>query len=394
MSKNFRKTLWIVIRSVVCIGAMYWVLKGVTVNDYGTLPDGSRVRITDWQQCDEKAPIDECLVTVVGDGGTRTLVVGALARTPDGNPDFQVGLRTVLRSSDVGLLLVAVLLYAPVGIIQSVRFTWMIRSQDIQLSHWEGIKLTYAGNFLNFVALGTTGGDIFKAYYVSCHTDRKTEAVTTVFLDRAVGLISMVTVALTCMIIRFQDPKIREWWPSIAVLSAVLAAGTLVVFSRRVRTLIRFDRLLQRLPFSEQLQRIDAATFRMRHHKQLMAAVLLLTLVMQTLALTSMSIAGYGLGMSFSLELLPVYLTYLALALLIACIPISYQGGGTMDGFLQVCFGGTYGNYAQILFLGFAVRLLQLLWSLPGILVPITGAHRPSTEKIAQLQALTPASKS
>ena len=74
--------------------------------------------------------------------------------------------------------------------------------------------------------------------------------------------------------------------------------------------------------------------------------------------------------------------------------PISYQGGGTMDGALQIFFQGVYGNYSQILFVGFAIRILQLLWSLPGVLVPITGSHRPSTEKIAQLQALAKPSES
>ena len=70
----------------------------------------------------------------------------------------------------------------------SARFVWLLRAQGIYIGYWEGIKLTYAGNFFNFVMVGTTGGDLFKAFYVAQHTRYKLEAVTTIFLDRVVGL--------------------------------------------------------------------------------------------------------------------------------------------------------------------------------------------------------------
>ncbi len=119
-----------------------------------------------------------------------------------------------------------------------------------------------------------------------------------------------------------------------------------------------------------------------------------MTILLQGMAITSMTVAGFGLGMNYQAGLLPGYFVYIALALLIAAIPITPQGAGTMDGALQIFFGSVYGNYSQILFLGVAMRLLQFFWSLPGFLVPITGAHRPSNDKIAQLQALAATSKS
>jgi hypothetical protein len=118
------------------------------------------------------------------------------------------------------------------------------------------------------------------------------------------------------------------------------------------------------------------------------------TLVLQGLAITSMIVAAAGLGLRASAEYIAGYYVYLSIALLVMAVPVSYQGLGTMDAVLQVFLRGTYGNYSQVLFLGFAMRLLQLAWSLPGVLVPITGAHRPSSRKMAELQALAATSKS
>jgi hypothetical protein len=81
----------------------------------------------------------------------------------------------------------------------------------------------------------------------------------------------------------------------------------------------------------------------------------------------------------------PDYMVYLALGMLVAAVPITYQGLGTLDATLQVFFRGVYGNFSQVLFLGFAIRLVQLFWALPGALVPLTGSHGPSPEKLAQL---------
>lgn len=397
MTKKTKKTLSITLRTLVCVAALYLVLHNVSLRDTATLADGSTtVVITNWAEIDQDRLADpetigEVVVTVLeaGDEVAYEIKLSELALKKDGSPDFRIGLKTVLAGSDRGKIGLAILLFAPVALIQSIRFTWMVRAQEINLSYWEGIKLSYAGNFLNFVAIGSTGGDVFKAYYVSCHTNRKTEAVTAVFLDRAVGLVSLIIITTVAMAIKFNDPKIIEWWPWIAALAGGLVVGVIVVVSSRVRNKIGFDRLLDKLPFSDHIKRIDAATTRMRQHKKLLLAALLMTLLLQIIAITSMTVAATGLGMSYSSDMLASYFVYFSLALLIAAIPITPQGAGTMDGALQIFFLGAFGNYSQILFLGVLMRLLQFVWSLPGFLVPITGSHRPSSAKIAQLQALT-----
>lgn len=369
---------------------MFLVLRSVSWYDWGTLADGqTQVRILNWAdvrddpRLADPQRIDEVRVRIEGAPGE--IALGALARGPDGAPELEIGLAGAWTSSDLGLVALALLVFAPVPLLQSIRFTWMVRAQDIELSYWEGIKLSYAGNFLNFVALGSTGGDLFKAYYVSTHTDRKAEAVTTVFLDRAVGLGSLVLVGTIALCARVEDPRVREWWPVLGLLSAGLVVSGVALLSRRVRRALRVERILGRLPFSAQLLRIDAAGHRLRYHKAVLLSALGLTVALQALALTAFTLAAIGLGMRSGWALYPGYFVYLTLALLVAAVPISYQGVGTMDGVLQLLFRGTYGTYSQILLLGFAMRILQLGWALPGFLVPLTGAHRPSAEKLAQL---------
>ena len=113
-----------------------------------------------------------------------------LALDTEGNPRIERGLSTAFRRSSPRHLLLAILLFAPVPLLQSFRFQLMLRAQEIRLTFWEAIKISVGGNFLNFVfMIGSTAGDVFKAYSTALHTERKTEAVTTILLDRIVGAV-------------------------------------------------------------------------------------------------------------------------------------------------------------------------------------------------------------
>jgi len=394
VSPGNKKILQIAIRAMVGVGVMLLVLRSVSLDDWATLPDGDRVRVLDWAEVQDDPRVEDperagevrILIQKEPSGEPVEIGLDEVARNDDGTPQVAVGLATAARSADPTRIWLSILAFAPVPLLQSIRFRWMVRAQEIELSLWESMKLVYAGNFLNFVALGSTGGDVFKAYYVSTHTDRKTEAVTTVLLDRAVGMVSLVFFAMAVMLLRPDDPKIRPWIPIVALIFAGLVAGVFIAFSRRARALLRVDDWIGRLPFGAQIKRIDAATHRMRQHTRLLLAALGLTIGLQGCTIASFMLAGMGLGMHGSIAAIPDYLVYLSIGMLVAAVPISYQGLGTLDVTLQVFFRGLYGNFSQVLFLGFAIRLVQLLWALPGALVPLTGSHGPSPEKLEQLK--------
>ena len=106
---------------------------------------------------------------------------GDVAVDESGDPRIERGLSSAIRQSDVRIIALALIVFTPVPLLQSWRFKVLLKAQEIHLTYWECVKLSFGGNFLNFVFLmGTTAGDVFKAYYTSLHTHHKTEAVTTV----------------------------------------------------------------------------------------------------------------------------------------------------------------------------------------------------------------------
>ncbi len=275
------------------------------------------------------------------------------------------------------LTLAALAIFAPVLLLCGLRLMVLMAIQGIRLSAWEAIKITYAGGFLNFAMPGATGGDVYKAYCVARCTDRKTEAVMAVFLDRVIGLSSLVCIGGIMSVIGW-GLQLNIGWAARAIgaLLVIMIVGAGLFFSHRVRALIRYEEILKRLPLAHQLQRIDQAVFILRRQKRKVAIAAGLTLVLQSFAMVSLMFVAAALGMNLDS---PVpYFVYFPLGMVIRSIPISIQGIGPMDGCYELFFvGGGLGTAAQTQVLALAVRLLDLLWAMPGVLVLLTGRELP-----------------
>ena len=379
MAAGTRKLIFTGLRVIVCVVALGWVLRSVTWYDRVTLPDGRSARVLDR---------DAHRMLLEYDDGRSEHVPVADA------PDVQLGLKSVLRHSRKGHLLLAVLLFAPVPFLQSLRFLMMFRAQDIHLSFAECTRLCLAGNFLNFVALGSTGGDLVKAYYVCRHTDRRTEAVTTVMLDRIVGLTGLAALVGLCILLFSRDPRLAMFGSASAVfLAAVLVASTLLVSekARRLAERVAFAILPRGVTsgsepagparrgvrwFVDNMRRADQTTQRLIRHKPMVIGSLLCSMVLQLIAMVAWQAIVYALHMPWSLSRVGDYFAYLGSGCVVAAVPVTFQGIGTVEAFYKEFLTGPNATVSQVLCLAMAVRLLQLVWSLPGVLVAMTGVYR------------------
>jgi hypothetical protein len=369
------------LRYGLCAAAIAYLIWKVPWYDHARLADGRLVQLV----ADRGETLD-----IVDGGQERTISRSQLHRlSAGGPPDIEYGIKTVVQRVHGELALWAILMFLPVPILQSVRLVWMLGIQDVRLSLWNSVKFSLAGNFFNFALPGTVGGDLVKAYYLTRITRHKTEAVTTVFLDRAIGLLGLIMLATVTFMVsagRVEwDERLYRW---IAILLAVLWAGMIVgsviVFSRRLRNGLGLPQLAARLPAGEQLLRIGRATVAMRQHPMLVLLSLANTFVLQGLVVLSAWFMALALGMRGDAVL---YFICVPIGFLIAAVPISPpQAFGVMEAaYLQFFTHGGLNTDSQAFAFALAVRLIQLVWALPGVLVPMLGAHMP---KRAELEAL------
>ena len=80
--------------------------------------------------------------------------------------------------------------------ISYVRWKVLANAIHLDLTVKEAVKLGFIGSFFNVVAFGVVGGDSLRAFYAArSKKDRIPEAILSVFIDRAIGLMVMFAFA-------------------------------------------------------------------------------------------------------------------------------------------------------------------------------------------------------
>ena len=382
MSVNTRKWSLRLLKIAVCAGALLYLSTKVTLNDYVRLADSPDR---------EYVLVDETTdtLTIRDPDGDRTWPVprSALARReqlPKDQRPIELGLKTIVRTADWSWARWALLVFAPVTFVIAWRLRFMLATQGIHIGYRDTLLLTFAGNFFNVAMPGTTGGDLYKAYHIAKRTDKRAEGVTIVVLDRVVGLISFLLIAAIAILAARGTDIIGAFgsWVGTLMLAMIVAGG--LFFSNRFRRLVRYDKWLARLPFADKIRRIDETAFSFRHHRWQAVVCLAVTVVSHLVIVCSIYFLARSLGIHPNLgrsaeELCLAVLIATVVGYLIAAIPITYQGFGLMEAvYLKVLVDGQWANASQMLALTLSARLVQIIWSLPGVIVPWRGLERPT----------------
>jgi uncharacterized membrane protein YbhN (UPF0104 family) len=129
-----------------------------------------------------------------------------------------------------GAFALSILLMGLVLAVGVYRWRTVLRVHGLHLSSGRATEISIVAHFFNSFLLGSTGGDLMKAFYAARETHhKKTEAVVTVFVDRLVGLWAMLLFACLMMLpnlsLLFQHAKLR----SVALIILMMSAGCTVL---------------------------------------------------------------------------------------------------------------------------------------------------------------------
>jgi hypothetical protein len=393
MPKKARKAIILSLKIAISIALLWWVLKGVTWQDFVLGVDG-RTHIA----VQEMRPAGEGVFTLVLPDGTQTVKPASVLAPvkPNGGDGVdnyrRPGFLRVIRGINIPLLVVAGLL-APIQIfVMGFRWWRLLHVQGIDMSYREALRLTWLGTFFNYIVLGTTGGDVVKAWYAAQHTPHKTECLVTVFLDRLVGLIGltvlssvMLAVVMICRILGAGhlfgpiDAGKLHLAALVAgsVLAGLLALGALSL-SSRLRRLLHLNQLYHRLPMRSQVTRVGDSLRLFRHRLGALGKAMGQTLSVHLMFVLSIGLCGASLYLRIPWY---QYVIYIPLIYIIAAVPIVPGGVGLAEG-MFVTFFGVWADQSQILALALLARLVPMFWALPGILVAISGPKLPPAEQM------------
>lgn len=224
--------------------------------------------------------------------------------------------------------------FALVGLsllLASERWRLLVAPQDVTARAGDVFRLSLIGTFFNFAMPGGVGGDVVKAYYFGKdHPHARAAAITSVILDRALGLYAMIFMALAAMIADLTHVLSTPTLMSLMALMVTLWFGVsilfVLLFSRRFKKAGWLTTLLEKLPLSQKLLKLYDTAHRFGLDRKRVLMVLGLSFVAQAVSILFLWVAGRASG--FGDVPLLTYFFVAPIGFMATAIPISPAGVG------------------------------------------------------------------
>ena len=271
----------------------------------------------------------------------------------------------------LGFFLSGVLCFCVVVLLGTYRWQLLLRAHQVSLHFLEMLKLFFIGHFFSqFMPGGIAGGDIVKSFYISTHTDdRKHEAVTTIFMDRMIGVFGLFCVLIIAVVVNLGSYGYGKKVLFVLIFFAAAALLLFMFFNKRLlKKIPRMTDILDRIPYRDFVARIYNAFHYYKDHKFVLLVTLLFSTIIHIVLAARVYFVATGLGLETPFR---KYLSLVSLVNFVGSIPISPLGTvGTLDGayvyFFQNEARGKSGIPGALALL---IRLIYALWGLVGLFV-------------------------
>lgn len=271
------------------------------------------------------------------------------------------------------LTLAALILLLAVILAGSWRLCVLMKPRGLHLSLASSVRLTLMGMFFNACLPGSTSGDVMKIYYASeGNRGRRTELLTIILLDRAMGMFALVIWPL--IVAPFFPQLVQSsailrgllWGAAVAAMA--MFVGMLVGLSTHLRNSRLLEQAFRKLPLGAYAEKVFETLHLYRHDKSALLAAVIISLVAHTMTVSVTLLiaqATYRNGFAWEMSLL------VPLGFLANTLPLTPGGLGVGEAAFNKLFrmAGIAGG-AELL-IGW--RLLSILWGLLGFVFYLQG---------------------
>lgn len=217
-------------------------------------------------------------------------------------------------------------------VVGAQRLRILLWPQNVHLTYWTALRLTYLGAFFDTFMITSVGGDAIKAIYLAREVprERRVEAVSVLVLDRLMGLIGLLALALAVAAFQFQrlqaNPDTAWVIRCLVIVPGALLTGTAMLLSETVYMSTPMQFMLRVLPFGATLGRAYGSLQKFRDRPAVLLKAFCMSLVVHFFGV----LTGYILilGMNGSAEMGPFFVSLLICNFVCSFAPFAGIGVG------------------------------------------------------------------
>jgi uncharacterized protein (TIRG00374 family) len=253
--------------------------------------------------------------------------------------------------------------------INNYRWELLLQGQGVEAGFWETFKLTFIGLFFNLAVPGSVGGDVLKAYFITrAHPHAKLKVVTSVLIDRIVGLYSVIIIAFLAIISQWDKiknvPPLRGIAFFVFFLVGAFSVFFVVGFSRRIRGHSLTGDIIKKAPAAQLIEKIYNGIHAFRGGQRQFVIGIFLSLIAQSQMIVVLYIIARELG--FNPDFKSFFFVF-PVGFMAVAIPVSPGGVGVGQVVFLQLFQWFTGNSGTVGPTMITINQVSMaLWSLVG----------------------------
>lgn len=280
----------------------------------------------------------------------------------------------ILARSHVGWLVAGGLINLLAVFCAAWRWQILLRGLNVMVNFFRLLRIVLVGAFFSMFLPSSVGGDLMKMVLVSPELKQREAAVSSVLMDRVVGMAVTLLVGLLAVLL------IPSVWGNSIVLSALgvvslaFCFGIVTLFSHTLITLISKlipGAIWQRI--GDMVMRVHRSLMALRGQPDILLAAAAISLLRQIVICLSVYCAGQAFGIEAGLV---AYFAMIPISMAITVLPIAINGLGLQDNALILLLSTVGVTAAQALSLSLFLHILRNGVGLLGGLIFALIRHR------------------
>lgn len=270
-----------------------------------------------------------------------------------------------LRTVQAGWVVLGVCVYAGGQWLSAYKWWLLLRPVELAVPYLRMVSFYFIGMFFNLFLPTIVGGDAVKAIVLARETGAPARATMSVFMERNVGLLALLTIATIAAALA---PPVRILGLSMLSLTLLLFAGfvvaNMVIANRRAYHFV--DYVVALTPLARIRSRASSlyeAVVPYRRAPGVIAASVGLSFVFQAIVILVVFLNAKALAQDVPVMALAVFVPLISLA---GMLPVSVNGLGIREALYLLLFGRVGVPPDAAVALALLYFVVTLAASLPG----------------------------
>ena len=261
-------------------------------------------------------------------------------------------------------IILATILATGDNVLSAYRWNMLLKAKNIDVPFGKIIKINFVGRFVGRFFPSSIAPDAIKAYSLAKYIDNASEAMSSIFIERYIGLFSLLTLALFGFIVSFKTyANYNILWILLAMLGVFFAIWFVLFNQSAAAKIANHLHFLLRKSWAQKLGNFYRSLLMYKTNTVLLFKVLMLSFVIQVVRILMIYVSSLALNLNISVV---YFFMFIPMIIIISMIPTTIASIGVAEG-AYVYFFSRVGASAHGAFaLSIVVRILYTFLTLPG----------------------------